>query len=577
MSLQVPTPGGLTAKAPVGRSEYGRVKVALPRGKGLLDWIHKSTGKNLASARLPKVTAEELVKHNKQGDCWVLLFGQVYDVSPYLDYHPGGVPELMRAAGTDATALFNQYHSWVNYESMLKACVVGRFDGDTSKLPPPGPSTLDDDDSSSPVGAGASGEMNALAHSTLDSHNIRVIAPTPHSLLLSCPSHWNERTMRAECVSHSIGETSLRLLVKTMDGRSPLELKWDPLPSSFTSSSSSLSLSIDVESRIRLDFSSHTDAESDTVHIGMEMATTRCTVKERPAFSFHEARVLRIRRHSSLPSSSSSSSSIKMETGDEPEVTSSMSLPRDCLLLVVETDETASVRVPIGHHVEIRVRKGGSQVARPYTPIPLTPALREWIGGETEEKERAGRLLVFMIKVYSDGIVTPAIEKLNKEDLVHISDPIGSLDFACLPYSFPPPSTVSHSVHHSPINEVARNVICLAAGTGITPMGGVIAERGWEKCRLIAYNKTEEDTPRGEWIHGYTDSLVDESRLVHVLSASNDSSWKGARGRINRENMGEMRGSEIVFVCGPDGFVQEAARLLQEAGHPSDLVHIFQG
>lgn len=54
-------------------------------------------------------------------------------MTTYLDFHPGGVPELMRAAGRDATSLFNQYHAWVNYESMLKSCLVGRFTGDLTK------------------------------------------------------------------------------------------------------------------------------------------------------------------------------------------------------------------------------------------------------------------------------------------------------------------------------------------------------------------------------------------------------------------------------------------------------------
>ncbi|KAF8365378.1 hypothetical protein PRIPAC_83207 [Pristionchus pacificus] len=604
MSLQVPTPGGLTAKAPVGRSEYGRVKVALPRGKGLLDWIQKSNGKNLASARLPKVSAEELVKHNKQDDCWVVLFGQqddywvvlfgqVYDVSPYLEYHPGGVPELMRAAGTDATGLFNQYHSWVNYDNMLKACIVGRFDGDTAKLPAPGPSTLDDDDTAAKGQGstrGAEGEMSALAHSTMDSHNICATSPSPHSVLLACPSHWNVRTLREECVSHCVGETFLRLLVKTMDGRSPLELKWDPLPSSFTPSSS-LVVSVDDQARIRLDFSpSAEDA------VGLQFVQTRCTVRERPPLSFHEARVVRILRHRSQPSG------MMREGGDEEmEGMDEMNLspPRDSLLLIVETDETASVRVPVGHHVELRVRKGASQVGRPYTPIPLTDAMRRWMGGEEEEmasRLSSGRVLAFLIKVYEDGVVTPAIERLKRDDLVHISDPIGSIDFSVLPYATVPPPSATVSL---PINDGKRTVVCLAAGTGLTPMLGVIRERGWERCRLIAYNKTEADTPRGAWMEeGGEDTVADDGRIVHVLSAADDT-WTGARGRVSRENIGELMvrldiikagantavlkteemrgGAEVVFVCGPDGFVQEAARLLQASGHPTDLVHIFQG
>ncbi|VDO06330.1 unnamed protein product [Haemonchus placei] len=145
-------------KPPVGRSEYGRVKVALLPGKGLMDWVRLASGKILAKKRM-SVDHEELVKHNKRDDCWIHIFGQVYDVTSYLEFHPGGVPELMRAAGTDATDLFNQYHAWVNYENMLKSCLVGRFTGDLSKLPQPGPPTTEQPESIS--------EKRSISHDTL--------------------------------------------------------------------------------------------------------------------------------------------------------------------------------------------------------------------------------------------------------------------------------------------------------------------------------------------------------------------------------------------------------------------------
>jgi len=40
--------------------------------------------------------------------------GSVYNVTPYLDYHPGGVDEIMRGAGIDATVLFQETHAWVS-------------------------------------------------------------------------------------------------------------------------------------------------------------------------------------------------------------------------------------------------------------------------------------------------------------------------------------------------------------------------------------------------------------------------------------------------------------------------------
>lgn len=42
------------------------------------------------------------------GPVCALLLGLVYNVTPYMDYHPGGEDELMKAAGIDGTDLFDQ-------------------------------------------------------------------------------------------------------------------------------------------------------------------------------------------------------------------------------------------------------------------------------------------------------------------------------------------------------------------------------------------------------------------------------------------------------------------------------------
>jgi cytochrome b involved in lipid metabolism len=58
-------------------------------------------------------------------DAWTVLGGKVYNISPYAAYHPGGEPELMRAAGRDGSRLFGEVHPWVNWEGMLEGCLVG--------------------------------------------------------------------------------------------------------------------------------------------------------------------------------------------------------------------------------------------------------------------------------------------------------------------------------------------------------------------------------------------------------------------------------------------------------------------
>ena len=44
-----------------------------------------------------------------------------------MDFHPGGVDQLMRAAGkeTEGERLFMEVHPWINWVNMLGECVVG--------------------------------------------------------------------------------------------------------------------------------------------------------------------------------------------------------------------------------------------------------------------------------------------------------------------------------------------------------------------------------------------------------------------------------------------------------------------
>lgn len=75
-----------------------------------------------------KVDKDELMKHVTREDCWTVIKGNVYCLTPYLDFHPGGVEILMKScAGKDGTVMFNKYHRWVNHERLLETCLVGVY------------------------------------------------------------------------------------------------------------------------------------------------------------------------------------------------------------------------------------------------------------------------------------------------------------------------------------------------------------------------------------------------------------------------------------------------------------------
>lgn len=76
-----------------------------------------------------------LLRHHngrKGKDAWGVWQGKVYNLTPYMKFHPGGVDELMKAAGRekDGERLFLETHPWVNWESMLSECLVGILVGE---------------------------------------------------------------------------------------------------------------------------------------------------------------------------------------------------------------------------------------------------------------------------------------------------------------------------------------------------------------------------------------------------------------------------------------------------------------
>lgn len=69
------------------------------------------------------LTREEVAKHCSEGDAWVVVDGNVYDVSKFSKVHPGGKQLLLDYAGKDATEDFYGLHRAEvldKYENLLK-------------------------------------------------------------------------------------------------------------------------------------------------------------------------------------------------------------------------------------------------------------------------------------------------------------------------------------------------------------------------------------------------------------------------------------------------------------------------
>ena len=53
------------------------------------------------------ISLADVAKHNTKADCWVVVDGQVLDVTSFLSEHPGGELAILTFAGKDATEEFN--------------------------------------------------------------------------------------------------------------------------------------------------------------------------------------------------------------------------------------------------------------------------------------------------------------------------------------------------------------------------------------------------------------------------------------------------------------------------------------
>ncbi|KAI1763507.1 hypothetical protein GGR53DRAFT_497366 [Hypoxylon sp. FL1150] len=74
------------------------------------------------------LNAAEVAKHNTTSSCWIVIHGKVYDVTPYLEQHPGGAAILVKQGGRDATPEFRKVHSPDVLENLPKGSFKGELD-----------------------------------------------------------------------------------------------------------------------------------------------------------------------------------------------------------------------------------------------------------------------------------------------------------------------------------------------------------------------------------------------------------------------------------------------------------------
>lgn len=580
-----------------------RNKVALKPGHSLMGWIRlASTAKDLSgtNGKTFEVTPEELAKHDKEEDCWVALKGNVYNVTTYLQYHPGGVEELLRGAGRDATDLFNEVHRWVNYESILAKCLIGPYKLDSPLTPSGGRAsfaTMTTNQQSPPSNKSNSGNRRdpTVAQKPPRRQSIALTVPSPNkyqSLLLSNSSTTNINQIQQtptyvimqdkSCIKLKIQDLSTLPTIRSRhlicDLNEKMELHISVILSYDWLYRVHLRLDQQINENIKADLSS--DDGSITVQLNKKEAAIWNKIG------------------TSLDLNDSLCEMTLADKFFRPcHLLSKQELTHDTYLFEFKLENTL-MYIPVGWHILMREHKSSRKnskesanlcnndenvdksqqnsknylddyrVHKNYTPV--LPNLNN--DGLTDESGFMNRLY-FIIKIYQNGLLTSKLNQLNISDNVDISD-----------YQ-----TVDFDIEHHVMNP--KHWFLFAAGTGITPFCRIISyllnqnENNAKSVHLVFFNKTQKDIIwRSEW-----DKLLSEHeskfKVTHVLSDEEQEpgnlSWTGKRGRISRDLVANLVDSyspdEIqLLACGPKVFTQLTKSITNEL-NLGEKLYVFHG
>uniref|UniRef100_A0A1I7Z2I0 Cytochrome b5 heme-binding domain-containing protein n=1 Tax=Steinernema glaseri TaxID=37863 RepID=A0A1I7Z2I0_9BILA len=79
------------------------------------------------AAELRIINKAEVAQHNTAESCWIIMDDKVYDLTKFLQEHPGGDEVIVEQAGADATESFNDVGHSSDARAMADDYLIGRL------------------------------------------------------------------------------------------------------------------------------------------------------------------------------------------------------------------------------------------------------------------------------------------------------------------------------------------------------------------------------------------------------------------------------------------------------------------
>ncbi|XP_014468818.1 PREDICTED: cytochrome b5 reductase 4 isoform X2 [Dinoponera quadriceps] len=418
-----------------------RNKTALAPGHSLMDWIRLgNSGVDLTGVGgIPRVvTLSELANHNKQTDAWIAIRGIVFNVTRYMDFHPGGVDELMRGVGKDATKLFENVHAWVNYQSILQKCVVGKLSRGSSSASSAAPVTEKsaagaNNCSSVTLGFSKSFAVPKVVEKNSDLPNVNLDwRQTSNSITLFYQAIRNYPGIYYQLQRLSDSKFIFRLTFEKHIVTHELELIADvEWPPTCKRNFDTMQVDFTFTKRTKDIWKSQGELRENTLSRG-SVANKR--------------------------------------TYKEYEVLNNTPICKLVNLLILRAKDSLEL-IPIGRHIEVKMNIMGMEVSRSYTPVP--PCLHP----EDMAPNYQPDCVCLMVKRYPNGALSPSITALQPGQTLIMSNGLGAF--------------VIELFDRYPV------IHMLAGGTGLTAMLGIIqralARRSVALINLLNFNKDEDN------------------------------------------------------------------------------------
>jgi cytochrome b involved in lipid metabolism len=89
--------------------------------------FNKSTATEVHQPKLKQFSLKEVAHHCTADSCWMVIFDKVYDLTDFIEYHPGGYEIMLEYGGSDATNAFNEKPHTIEAFAMLDKYLIGEL------------------------------------------------------------------------------------------------------------------------------------------------------------------------------------------------------------------------------------------------------------------------------------------------------------------------------------------------------------------------------------------------------------------------------------------------------------------